>query len=96
MKDNGSSRRATMLRHVTLAATTALIIGSFDGLWAARGSVYSPLLLAGLGAGTLAVTGAFVGLLQAALLFLVEPIVKRCGLRRRWQAAMSSDAKGDR
>ena len=96
MKDTGTSRRATILRHVTLAATTALIIGSFDGFWAARGSVHSPLLLAGLGAGTLAVTGAVVGLLQAALLFLVEPIVKRCGLRRRWEAAMSSDAKGDR
>jgi arylsulfatase A-like enzyme len=96
MKDTRSSRRATVIGHVTLAATTALIIGSFDGLWAARGTVHSPILSAALSAGTVALAGAFVGLLQAALLILVEPLVQRSGLRTWWQAAMNDDATGDR
>lgn len=96
MKDTGSSRRATVIGHVTLAAATALIIGAVDGLWAVRGTVHSPLLSAGLSAGTLALAGALVGLVQAALVILVEPIVQRSGLRTWWQAAMNDDATGDR
>ncbi len=96
MKDTGSSRRATVIGHVTLAATTALVIGSFDGFWAARGTVQSPILSAALSAGTVALAGVFLGLLQAALLILVEPLVQRSGLRTWWQGAMNDDATGDR
>lgn len=96
MSSTGFNRRATVIRHVMLAATTALIIGVFDGLWAVRGTIHSPLLSAALSAGTLALAGASVGLLQSALFILVEPIVERSGLRTRWQAAMNTDAKGDR
>jgi arylsulfatase A-like enzyme len=89
-------RRSTVIRHVTLAATTAFIVGAFDGGLSARVTGQSPLFSAALCAGTLAIAGAFVGLIQAALVLLAEPIVERRGWRTLWNAAMNSDAKGDR
>ena len=54
----GSNRQATLVRHVTLAATTALILGVFDGLWSARHTGQNLFLAAILSAGTLAIAGA--------------------------------------
>jgi len=88
--------RSTVIRHVTLAATTAFIVGAFDGGLSARVTGQSPLFSAALCAGTLAIAGAFAGLIQAALVLLTEPIVERRGWRTLWNAAMNSDAKGDR
>ena len=96
MPDTGSKHRDTVIRHVLLAATTAFIVGAFDGAWSARGTVLNPWLCAGLSAGTLAIAGAIVGLAQAALLILIEPIVQRGDWRRRWQGAMNTDAEEDR
>ena len=96
MSTVGFKRRTIVLRHVMLAATTALIAGAFDGAWSARGTAYNPLFSALLSAGTLAIAGAFLGLLQAALLIVVEPIVQRRAWRTRWHAAMNTDANADR
>jgi arylsulfatase A-like enzyme len=79
-----------------LAATTALIVGVFDGLWSARRTGQDPLLEAALSAGTLATAGAIVGLAQAALVMVFNLILQRRGWLARWHAAMSSDPKGDR
>jgi len=73
----GSNRQATVIRHVMLAATTALVAGVFDGLWSAHRTGQNPLLAAVLSAGTLATAGAIVGLAQAALVIVVNPILRR-------------------
>lgn len=96
MTDAGTNRRATVIRHVMVAATTALIVGVIDGLWSAQRSGQNSLATALLGAGTLAAAGAIVGLAQGALLIGVDPIIERCGWRTRWRAAMNADANGDR
>ena len=96
MPDTGSKHRDTVIRHVLLAATTAFIVGAFDGAWSARGTVLNPWLCAALSAGTLAIAGALLGLAQAVLLIVIEPIVQRGDWRRRWQGAMNTDAEGDR
>jgi arylsulfatase A-like enzyme len=96
MPGPGFNRRSTVIRHVALAATTAFIVGAFDGALSARATGESPLFSGALCAGTLAIAGAFVGLIQAALVVLAEPIVERRGWRTRWNAAMNSDSNGDR
>ncbi|MBW1904058.1 MAG: sulfatase-like hydrolase/transferase [Deltaproteobacteria bacterium] len=96
MTDTGSDRQATVIRHVMLAATTALIVGVFDGLWSAHHTGQNSLITAVLGAGTLATAGAIVGLAQAALFIVVHPIVEKRGWRTLWRAAMNTDAKGNR
>lgn len=96
MSSTGFSRRSTVIRHVTLAATTAFIVGAFDGAWSARETGDSALFSAALSAGTLAIAGAFIGLIQAALVILAEPIVERRAWRTRWDAAMNTDPKKDR
>lgn len=90
------SRRSTVIRHVTLAAATAFIIGAFDGVWSARATGQNPLFSAALSAGTLALAGAIMGLTQAALLILAEPFAERRSWRTRWAAAMNTDPRGDR
>ncbi|MBW1904903.1 MAG: sulfatase-like hydrolase/transferase [Deltaproteobacteria bacterium] len=77
MPGTGSNRQATVIRHVMLAATTALVAGVFDGLWSAHRTGQNPLLAAVLSAGTLATAGAIVGLAQAALVIVVNPILRR-------------------
>ena len=79
-----------------LAATTALIVGVFDGLWSAHRTGLNSLATAILGAGTLVVAGAVVGLAQAALFIVVNPLVEKRGCSTRWRAAMNTDAKGNR
>ncbi|MBW2510067.1 MAG: sulfatase-like hydrolase/transferase [Deltaproteobacteria bacterium] len=96
MPGPGFSRRSTVIRHVTLAATTAFIVGAFDGALSARATGQSPLFSVALCAGTVAIAGALIGLIQAAFVFLAEPIVERRGWRTLWNAAMNPDAKGDR
>jgi arylsulfatase A-like enzyme len=96
MNDTESSRGASVIGHITLAATTALIIGAIDGALAARGTAHSPVLTAALGAGTIALAGALLGLLQAMLVLLVGPAVERSGIRTWWRTAMDDDPKGDR
>lgn len=96
MSDTGSKRWNTIIRHVLLGAVTAFIVGAFDGAWSARGTALNPLLGAALSAGTLAIAGAILGLAQAVLLIVIEPIAQRGAWRSRWQAAMNTDATGDR
>ena len=96
MPGTGSNRQATVVRHVTLAATTAFIVGVFDGLWSAHRTGQNPLFSAALSAGTLAAAGAIVGLAQAALVIVVEPILERRGWLARWRAAMNTDPKANR
>jgi choline-sulfatase len=96
MPDTGSNRRATVVRHITLAATTALIVGVVDGLWGAHRAGQSPLLAAALSAGTLAAAGALVGLAQAVLVMVVSPVLERRGWLARWRAAMNADPEGER
>ena len=91
-----SNRQATVIRHVTLAATTALIVGVCDGLWSAHLTGQNPLLAAVLSAGTLAMVGAIVGLAQAVLVIAVEPILERGGWPAQWRAAINTDPKGNR
>ncbi len=79
-----------------LAATTALLVGAFDGVWSARGTGHNPLFSAGLSAGTLAIAGAFVGLVQAALVIFIQPIAERQRWRTQWHAALNTDANADR
>ena len=79
-----------------LAATTALVVGVFDGLWSAHRTGQNPLLAAVLSAGTLATAGAIVGLAQAAFVIVVHPILERRGWLVRWRAAMNADPKEDR
>jgi arylsulfatase A-like enzyme len=71
-------------------------VGVFDGLWSAHRTGQNPLLAAVLSAGTLAVAGAIVGLAQAALIIVVEPILERSGWLARWRAAMNTDPKENR
>ena len=96
MSDTGFMRRDTVIRHVLLGATTAFIVGAFDGAWSARGTDVNPLLRAALSAGTLAIAGAILGLAQAVLLIVIEPMAQRGAWHSRWQAAMNTDTKGDR
>lgn len=96
MSTTGFNRRATVVRHVMLAATTALLVGAFDGAWSARGTGHNPLFSAGLSAGTLAIAGAFVGLVQAALVIFIQPIAERHRWGTRWHAALNTDANADR
>jgi len=79
-----------------LAATTALIVGLFDGLWSAHRTAQNPLLGAALSGGTLAAAGAIVGLAQAVFVVVVNLILERRGWIERWRAAMSTDPKDDR
>lgn len=85
-----------MVRHLTLAAITALVVGVFEGWWSAERSGHAPLLGAALSAGTLAIAGAIVGLAQAVLVIVFTPFVRRHGLLARWRSAMAIDPKGDR
>ncbi|TFH32256.1 MAG: hypothetical protein E4H00_01810 [Myxococcales bacterium] len=96
MTGTGPTRQAAIVRHVTLAATTALFIGALDGVCTARGTPQNPLLAAALSGGTLAVAGAFVGLAQGVLLILIQPILQKLGWPGRWRAAMDPDRGGDR
>ena len=96
MSGTGSKPRDTVIRHLMLGATTALIVGAVDGAWSARGTDLNLLLCAALSAGTLAIAGAILGLAQAALLIVIEPIAHRGAWRSRWQAAMNTDLTGDR
>jgi arylsulfatase A-like enzyme len=96
MTATGSNRRATISRHVTLAATTALVVGAFDGLWGAHRTGQNPFLAAALGAGTLAIAGAVLGLAQGAIFIAISPMLERRGWPARWRAATSVDPKADR
>ncbi len=84
-----------MVRHLTLAATTALVVGVVEGWWSAQRSGQNPLLGAALSAGTLAIAGAIVGLAQAVLVIVLAPLLERRGLLARWSSATAIDPKGD-
>ena len=96
MPGTGPTRQATIARHVTLAATTAFLIGAVEGVVTARGTPLSPLLGAVLSGGTLAVAGALVGLAQGALVILLRSMFRKLDWSRRWRAAMNPDPVGDR
>lgn len=96
MPGTGSNRQATLIRHVTLAATTALILGIFDGMWSAHQSGQNPFLASVLSAGTLAIAGAILGLAQAAVFIVMVPIFERRGWQASWRAAMNTDPNADR
>lgn len=86
-----SDRKATVIRHVALAATTALILGVFDGLWGAHRAGQNSVLAAALSAGTLATVGAIVGLAQGGLLIVLGPILDRSDWLAQWRAAINTD-----
>lgn len=96
MPTTGFNRQATVVWHVMLAATTALLLGAFDGAWSARGTGHNPLFAAALSAGTLAIAGAIVGLVQATLVIFIQPIAERHRWQARWHAALNTDANADR
>lgn len=96
MPDTSSKRRATVIRHVMLAATTGIIIGLCDGTWSAQRSSQSPILAVALSAGTLAFAGAIIGLAQGVLVTVFSPLVERGGCLTRWRAAMNADPKANR
>jgi arylsulfatase A-like enzyme len=79
-----------------VAATTALIIGAFDGAWSAQRSSQSPMLAVTLNGGTFTIAGAIIGLAQAAVVMLFRPLVERSGLLTRWRAAMNADPGANR
>jgi len=96
MTSPGSKRQATVIRHIMLAATTALIVGVFDGLWSAHRGGQDPLLAVVLGAGIIAIAGAFVGLAQAAVVMVLSATFERRGWLGRWRATMNVGSKEDR
>lgn len=91
-----SSRSAAVVRHVQLAAITALLAGAADGWASARAGKLPGPYGAALGAGLLVPIAALAGVAQGLLLHDGGRLLARLGITRRWQAATSADREGDR
>ncbi len=80
MQGSRASDSGTVLRHIQLAATTAVVVGVADGVWTATQAHQSIAYGALLGAGILVLGGMLVGLVQGLGARVVGFLGHRLGL----------------